>query len=280
MPHTEINNNIFNGLISGALGGIVISIVGHPFDTLKFILQTQGKISLKNIGIVNLYKGFSSTLISQVCFRSTLFLSQNQTKRLLEGNNKVYHYFVAGAVGWGIGSLIECPFDVLKFQLQKNNLLKSKNYNYQISNIYRNNGIFGFYQGYGSHLLRNIPAGAINLGSYDLLRECMANYESKNIKELSIYNNIFAGALSGCLFWLAVFPLDVIKSNMQSDNLDKKYRKHNNIIHCAKNIYQNGGIHSFYRGLMPCLFRAVPANGLMLYVVTLFNEKILVNEQT
>ncbi|ARF10338.1 mitochondrial carrier protein [Hokovirus HKV1] len=274
MPHTEINNNIFNGLISGALGGVVISIVGHPFDTLKFMLQTQKTTSLKNMSIINLYKGFSSTLISQVCFRSTLFLSQNQTKYLLGGNNEIYHYFVAGAVGWGIGSLIECPFDVVKFQLQTNKNLKTKNC---ISNIYRNNGILGFYRGYSSHLLRNIPAGAINLGSYDLLRECMAKYESKNIKELSIYNNIFAGALSGCLFWLAVFPLDVIKSNMQSDNLDKKYRKHNNIIHCAKNIYKNGGIHSFYRGLMPCLFRAIPANGLMLYVVTLFNEKILVN---
>lgn len=144
-----------------------------------------------------------------------------------------------------------------------------------MKNIFKTNGIFGFYQGYNSHLIRNMFAGSIHLGTYDLIRENIAKYKNINIKDLSMYNNIFAGSVSGCLFWSVIFPLDVIKSKMQSDNIDKKKRIHKNYFNCINNIYKTGNIKSFYKGLVPCMFRAMPANGLMLYTVTIFNEKIL-----
>jgi len=290
MPYTllfsEKYNHTYKGILSGACGGIVISVIGQPFDNIKFRLQTQShneykgmfdcfKVMLKNEGIANLFKGLSLTLFNQSIFRSTLFLTQGETKKLLsdrDNKNKIWHYFVAGSIGWGLGSILECPTDVIRLQMQK---LIMENHNSNIKScsqfMMKNGGIKCFYLGYQSHLLRNTLAGGIHLGTYDIMREYTANYKNINVKDIKLHENLFFGALSGVLFWSAIYPLDVIKSFLQSDNI--KNKQYNGIFDCANKLYKTGGIGTFYKGLTPCLIRAIPANALMLYVVTIINEK-------
>jgi solute carrier family 25 carnitine/acylcarnitine transporter 20/29 len=70
------------------------------------------------------------------------------------------------------------------------------------------------------------------------------------------------------LFWALTYPTDVIKSTLQSDELERSQRKYNGIIDCAKKMYYNeGGMKRFWRGFSPCLLRAIPANAAMLYTV-------------
>jgi solute carrier family 25 carnitine/acylcarnitine transporter 20/29 len=60
---------------------------------------------------------------------------------------------------------------------------------------------------------------------------------------------------------IASYPMDVIKSRMQTDHLDPAQRKYKNMIHCAKSLWATGGLRSFFVGFTPCLMRAFPANG-------------------
>lgn len=66
------------------------------------------------------------------------------------------------------------------------------------------------------------------------------------------------GSMSGIVTWASSFPFDIIKTEMQVDNLSTP--KYNLMREAAKSIYENHGISGFYRGLSPCLLRALPVN--------------------
>lgn len=92
--------------------------------------------------------------------------------------------------------------------------------------------------------------------------------EGGDIKDLSAWKLFTAGGTAGFLYWLLTYPTDVIKSTMQSDELDKAKRKYSGIVDCARKLYTNeGGWKRFFRGFTPCLMRAIPANATMLYVL-------------
>lgn len=278
----EDNNRYFKGIFSGACGGAIIATWGQPIDNIKFRMQllhngtmtSCGKEILKTEGIVGLYRGLPSSLWGQGLFCSILFFGQTQTRELLKdenNKNKIWHYFVAGAIGWSLGSIVEAPFDVIRVQLQTSKMQHLENKRYKCSSsyvkyLYQNKKLHTLYMGYCSHLLRNIPAGALHLGIYDTLRDLRASQLNISTRNLTTAELMIMGAISGGIFWTVIYPLDVIKSNLQGDNIHN--RKYNGIYDCAKKIYLGFGLKGFYVGLIPCIARAIPANALMLYTVS------------
>ena len=80
-PETLVRRTVKNS-VSGTIAGIAITLVGHPFDTMKVRLQTQpaGKPlykglldcfvkTLKNEGVGGLYKG-----VGRLSFKTTKWL--------------------------------------------------------------------------------------------------------------------------------------------------------------------------------------------------------------
>jgi len=59
-------------------------------------------------------------------------------------------------------------------------------------------------------------------------------------------------------YWAFGFPVDVIKSKMQAD--DVKNRRYRTFWGCAAATFKESGMLGFYRGLAPCLLRAFPVN--------------------
>jgi len=111
-------------------------------------------------------------------------------------------------------------------------------------------------------------------GFYELFRE-MLTKPGRSVTDLSIWRVFTAAGAAGVLFWALTYPLDVIKSTMQSDEIVKSQRKYNGIIDCARKMYQNeGGVPRFLRGFTPCLLRAIPANAALLYTVDISRKFI------
>jgi solute carrier family 25 carnitine/acylcarnitine transporter 20/29 len=79
-----------------------------------------------------------------------------------------------------------------------------------------------------------------------------------------------AGGTAGFMYWVLFYPLDVIKSAMMTDALDKPSRKFGGILATTKTLWGEGGVSRFYKGVTPCLLRAVPANAIMLITVVRF----------
>ena len=76
-----------------------------------------------------------------------------------------------------------------------------------------------------------------------------------------------AGGTAGFMYWVLFYPLDVLKSAMQTDALIPSERKYRSLGHAASSLWAEGGVTRFYKGVTPCLLRAVPANAVMLGVV-------------
>jgi len=290
---------IARDIFSGTIAGITVTLSGHPFDTLKVRLQTQPypplynglidcfKKTIKWEGIGGLYKGVSSPLAGQMFFRANMFFSHAEMKRFLskDGTQKLTNkqLFFAGGWAWFTGTAFEGPIDVVKSQLQVQ-IIKSKTIPGYVAPfstmtecakfIIKENGLIGLYKGVVAHLMRNIPAGAIHLGTNDLIKMYFADRDGVTVSHLKAWQNLVAGGIGGFLFWSIFFPFDVMKSSLQSDSILKSERRYNGVVDVTKKLYAEGGLRRFYRGFSPCLLRAIPANAIMLWTVSAITEAI------
>ncbi len=90
----------------------------------------------------------------------------------------------------------------------------------------RTNGFKGPFQGLGATLVRNAPANSVYLGSFEVMKDQMAAYRNCKKTELPAAWVITAGGLGGLLYWLAIYPVDVIKSAMATDSIEPSKRKY------------------------------------------------------
>lgn len=99
------------------------------------------------------------------------------------------------------------------------------------------------------------------------------NYESRSMPrgDIPAWKIALYGGLAGEALWLASYPLDVVKSKMQTDNLgaDKTYK---GMSDCFSKTWQKEGMRGFWKGLGPTCLRAMPvsAGTFFVYVFSLF----------
>ncbi|KAL6783689.1 hypothetical protein ACKKBF_B05440 [Auxenochlorella protothecoides x Auxenochlorella symbiontica] len=289
--------SFFKNSIAGTCAGFNVVLVGHPFDTVKVRLQTQSntkpiysgaldcfKKTLQWEGVKGLYKGMSSPMAGQMFFRATFFAAFAESKALLsrqpDGSMKVLtdmDLFKAGALTGLVASLTEAPIDFYKSQLQVQTIRMRSDPNYKppFTNLLQcvraslaHNGVKGPFQGLGITVLRNVPANAVYLGSFDALKRKFAERQGIEVRDLSMPHTMAAGGVAGTLYWLAIYPLDVIKSAMMTDSMVKGERRYPTMAATARALWAEGGAGRFLRGLSLCLMRAVPANAVMLGTVS------------
>lgn len=287
-------------ILAGTIAGINVTLVGHPFDTLKVRLQTQPsknpiysgvvdcfKKTIKWEGLGGLYKGVQSPLIGQMIFRANMFLGFGEGKRFLSNNGKKaltnVDYFIAGAIGWAWGSLAECPIDFFKTQMQIQIVKSKANPEYVpefngfidcVKKVIKANGLKGAYQGFIPHLMRNVPGGSVHLGSFEVIRNYYAKKYNVTVQELPASITMLAGSIGGVLFWIIFFPFDVVKSTIQGDSPFKEKRKYRGMFDAYKQMWAEEGIKRFYKGLVPCMLRAIPANAVLLLTSSYISEHL------
>jgi solute carrier family 25 carnitine/acylcarnitine transporter 20/29 len=209
--------------------------------------------------------------MGQMFFNAVQFVVYGQAQDFLRSasNQKelsTNQYFIAGALTGSAVAFVESPVDLFKSQLQvqifeeKTNPNQTRRYNGVFdcaSKIGRNYGIKGVYHGLTITIMRDIPAVSLYFGSYEWAKKFLRKEGESN---LASWKLLTAGSLGGFNYWFATYPLDVIKSAIQSDKLSVTERKYSGIIDCVKKLYREGGYRRFFLGLSPCLIRSLPAN--------------------
>lgn len=69
--------------------------------------------------------------------------------------------------------------------------------------------------------------------------------------------------------WFTSYPIDIVKSKMQTDSLNPKEQQYKGTLDCFKKIYQTNGIKGFFRGFTPTILRAAPVNACTFYTFEL-----------
>jgi solute carrier family 25 carnitine/acylcarnitine transporter 20/29 len=295
MPDTP-GRKFVKDVISGTAGGLAVVAVGHPFDTLKVRLQTQPTVNpiysgfldaaRKTVqweGLSGLYKGVSSPLAGQMFFRMTLFSAFGGSKRWLSTNPDgstrplvTSDFYKAGAMTGFAAAFAESPVDFYKSQVQVQIIRSKSNPDYKpaftkvldcVRQSFRYNGLKGPFQGLGATLIRNVPANSVYLGSFEVMKREVAKRQDKPVSQLHPAVVVALGGLGGIFYWMTIFPVDAVKSAMQTDDLRKPERKFPTMASAVKQLYAEGGIGRFYKGFTPAIIRAAPANGVMLATV-------------
>eukprot|EP00397_Hematodinium_sp_SG-2012_P059312 GEMP01075885.1.p1 GENE.GEMP01075885.1~~GEMP01075885.1.p1 ORF type:complete len:264 (+),score=37.82 GEMP01075885.1:20-811(+) len=250
---------------AGAAYGFTSVCVGQPLDTIKTRMQSaQGSSSLqvgievfRKEGIPGLYRGGIPLVLGGAIIRSAQFGFYENTLSLLRTTwpnvERVGPFdmqvVVSGFVGGFGRGLAEGPFEFVKVRRQCSEL-GVRGRTWSIKEIYRGSGIT---------MLRNaflFGVFAINMDFYD-----------NSTKALDIAPPFFVkGAICANLAWLSIWPLDVVKTQVQSGQF-----KDQSILAMLKSARTSGLL---YRGLVPGLMRSTIANGCALTVYSHIKEAL------
>lgn len=88
-----------------------------------------------------------------------------------------------------------------------------------------------------------------------------ADMKRNNIKraDMGSAKIAFYGGLAGEALWIASYPLDVVKSRMQTDGFGEK-QKFKTMRDCFGQTWREGGMRGFWKGIGPTLMRAMPVS--------------------
>ena len=198
-------------------------------------------------------------------FRATLFSAFGESKRWLGTNAdgttrelRNIDYYKAGMMTGFVAAFTEAPIDFYKSQIQVQILRSKADPTYKppytsvvdcVKSTLRTSGVRGPFQGLGPTILRNTPANAVYLGSFEVMKKKMAEVKECKVSELSAPLVIGAGGFGGVLYWLCIYPVDVVKSAMMTDSIVPSERKYPNMLSTARKLWGRGRRVEVLQGL-------------------------------
>ncbi len=160
---------------------------------------------------------------------------------------------------------------------------------YHLIQIVRNEGVLGIYRGLAVSLAVSVPNLAIGFSSYGTIKDIMQNIDSSIFRQsdavsssisitsksggnnnsnsgskLNSFGCLVAGATSGIISSLIIFPADIVRRRMQVIGLlgppsaTQAADPSRSILGQVRQIYAGVGIRGFYRGLIPELLKVSP----------------------
>ena len=273
---TSLNRKL-KDIAAGFIGGATQVLIGQPADLVKIRLQTSTtpttsaqviKNVIRNEGLLAFYKGTLPPLFGVGACVSLQFYGFHECKRqLLKLSNKNElnlwpQTYIAGAVAGIVNTPVTAPVEQLRILSQSNTKSASNSLLSTVKKIYAERGFTnGIYRGFTVTLLRETQAYGVWFLAYESLISYIQSsrgYKSRN--DISTVELLTAGALAGNALWLSSYPIDVIKSNIQSDKIGPESRFNGSMSLAAKHIFKTNGWLGFWKGLAPCLVRAVPCS--------------------
>ena len=162
---------------AGGVAGTSIDFVLFPIDSIKTRLQaSSSKVDfLRQAEAVSKFRGLASAMAASFPCAATFWLSYEFSKYVLHSNpllnsclNIHVQHIVASSTAEFCQALVRCPFEVVKQNMQIGAYATTQA---AVVDIWRSKGLArGFYAGFGSFVLRDIPFSAIQFPLYELLK--------------------------------------------------------------------------------------------------------------
>jgi len=235
-----------SGFVAGFAYGATSVLVGQPLDTIKTKVQMSTRATsswkvgadlFRSEGLAGLYRGGLSLLMGGALIRSAQFGVNDTVLQLLRkaddspsrriGGVLDLQVVVAGFCGGIARGLVETPFEYIKVRRQ-------------LSSEWRLSQAF---QGGGATMLRN----SVLFSSFVIYMDI-----SKLYVQLSPF---WLGSMCANLAWLTIWPMDVVKTQLQSGDAAVKGKSLPQVLmHVIKT-------RALFRGLVPGLMRSTISNG-------------------
>uniref|UniRef100_A0A8D2JQA5 Mitochondrial glutamate carrier 2 n=1 Tax=Sciurus vulgaris TaxID=55149 RepID=A0A8D2JQA5_SCIVU len=272
-------------LINGGVAGLVGVTCVFPIDLAKTRLQNQhGKDMYKGMidclmktaraeGFLGMYRGAAVNLTLVTPEKAIKLAANDFFRQLLMEDGMQRNLKMEMLAGCGAGMcqvVVTCPMEMLKIQLQDAGRLavshqgstsspsSSRSYTTGSASTYkrpsatliawellRTKGLAGLYKGLGATLLRDIPFSIIYFPMF-------ANLNNLGVHELtgkaSFVHSFMSGCVAGSMAAVAVTPLDVLKTRIQTLKKGQGEDIYSGIMDCARKLWIQEGPSAFMKG--------------------------------
>lgn len=146
--------------------------------------------------------------------------------------------------------------------------------------MWQSGGVSAYYRGLPMGIVGIFPYAALDLGTFEYLKRAVAR---RNAKRLGCHEQdaepgglmtAAIGGFSGAFGASAVYPLNVLRTRLQSQGTVLHPRTYTGIIDVTKQTIAGEGMRGLFRGLTPNLLKVVPAVSIT-YVVYDKSKKVL-----
>ena len=249
--------------LAGWAGGLGILAVGHPFDTVKTVMQNSKKgeyansmACVRNIvqrdGPMGLYKGVMAPMAGIGTVFAIYFVTYDTCERFLRSSRgyaasqqlTMTDVMICGGSTGVFGSLVLGPAELIKVRQQT---ARQNGTDGSLKAVIKQ-GSLG--RGMGATMMRDVPGSMAWFGAYELTKKTLC----EDPKKPTVYQALIAGGMGGLGMWSFAIPLDTIKTRVQASTTPIGFAGG------ARLIYAELGMAGFYRGIGPALLRAFPAN--------------------
>ncbi|TYZ67484.1 hypothetical protein PybrP1_008861 [[Pythium] brassicae (nom. inval.)] len=276
--------SVFVDLAAGTVAGCSGIIVGQPLDTVKVRLQThstfyKGAIdcarqTFRHEGARGFFKGMTSPLFGSAWTNAIMFSVYERTLRQIDAapqNPSLQSVLLAGLIGGFCQTTAVTPTDLIKCRLQVQDGHASSHYRGPVDcvrHIYSRHGLRGLFLGYPITLLREVPSFGFYFAMYEYAkRRMIASDVSAHTAMLT------AGGLAGVGSWILAYPMDVVKSSIQTVAEDARPEE-KTIAYQTRRLYRLGGLRIFVNGLETAVVRAFPVNAVTFFCYETFSETL------
>lgn len=227
--------------VAGASAGVIGTIIGFPFDTVKTTMQISHmsiggatRTIYNQSGFLGFYKGVGSPLVALTALNTINFAAY--TKFLYQFDTSTYKLFTnayewrvtaSAAMVGPIASMISTPFELVKTQMQLSSTSNSSDLVGRSSigtaiRLARAHGFLYLYTAHAVNTTREVIFLSTYFTVYQHVKYHVAGQDTKIISQsLAIP---LSGGLAGAIGWLVSFPLDLIKTNIQKQAPPRRAR--------------------------------------------------------
>ncbi|KAJ2711579.1 hypothetical protein H4R19_003182 [Coemansia spiralis] len=226
--------------------------------------------TVRNEGFLGMYKGMASPLVGIAAVNSLLFWAYSLGKRLQTGSRTATptlgQMAIAGAGAGVVNSVLASPVELLKVRLQvQYGSAAAGGAAFRgpvplARHLVRQFGVRGIAWGFWATVAREIPAYAAFYSGFEFAKrqfaQALAGGDADRLGPLPL---MASGSIGGVSYWVASYPLDVIKSRVQSSAAPPRGIGY--IATTARAIMAEQGLRGFVRGFSPSVLRSIPAAG-------------------
>lgn len=243
------------GYLSGAIG----IIIGNPLDVLKVRLQSSPPppplptpntpLPTPTPLLKSFLTGTAAPLLGYGALNALLFVSYNRALALLSPTDptttppSLTHVFLAGTLSGLATFSLSTPTELIKCRAQ---LSPSHRSSWRVArDTFRAEGVRGFYRGGAVTAWRDAVGYGFYFWGYEGVRRMGVGGEGG-------VGVLVAGGVAGVVTWGSVFPLDVVKTRVQTQG--------GTAWGVVGEVWREGGVRGFWRGFGVCSARAFVVN--------------------
>ena len=266
-------------LLAGSIAGAVGVGVAYPFDCITTKLQAAAAKGEGSQGLVGMfhtvfrdqhlggfYQGVKGAMMGQAVIKAVAFASNQWALAAALGGAPaptVWQRIGCAMFAGLVTSFFVNPIERVKVVMQAGSVGDSNEVE-AVKQLAAEDGLRGLlFRGLTATLAREIPAYALYFVVYGVL---LTQWQALAVTgALAGLGPLVCGGVAGMAAWLPVYPIDVVKTEMQN-TLSGAAEARPSVAGTAARLYRTKGVGVFFKGLDSKLLRACVNHAVAFFV--------------